>query len=600
MTDKGSKVGDYEIRDKLGVGGFGTVWKAKSHDGSDVAIKILNPQALENDRVVKKFFNEAMILAKLHHKNITRLMDFFPEANNYAIVMEYVEGATLKDLVKQKKLSLEQSVDVAIQSLRAFQYAHENGIVHRDIKPGNIMIDKKGTVKIMDFGIARVSTAASHETASHMLSILYAAPERFKQNEEIGVRSDIYSIGVVFYEMFTGILPFSGDETSQIMYQHMNEAPKPPSKISNKIPEHISRAILKSLNKKTEDRFQDCREFIEALKPGAEIQDDSDATLIDLDVTQAATVIMEEKEKKKKPLTAIILIALIAIVIAAGGGGYVYMKNRQIPASEKASVSSVSGVLNVKGYAEITHPKDGSIMIDIPEGEFVMGSDKYSAEQPVQTIALDRYHIDKFLVTNKQFRKFVEETKYVTDAEKEGYGMVRIGRRWKKVSGATWTSPDGLSSIEGKDDCPVTQVSYNDALKYSEWAGKDLPTEAQWEKAARGSDGNIYPWGNSEPDDTMANFDNLVGHTTPVNQYEKGQSFYGLHDMGGNVYQWCKDWYATGEREAKNHHGPDTGKERVVKGGSFIEGTESLRSANRDRYEPTYRSYLFGFRCVSK
>lgn len=598
MTDKGSKVGDYEICDKLGVGGFGTVWKAKSHDGSDVAIKILSPQALENDRVVKKFFNEAMILAKLHHKNITRLMEFFPEANNYAIVMEYVEGATLKDLVKQKKLSLEQCVDVAIQALRAFQYAHENGIVHRDIKPGNIMIDKKGTVKIMDFGIARVSTAASHETGSHMLSVLYAAPERFKQNEEIGIRSDIYSIGVVFYEMFTGVLPFRGDETSQVMYQHMNEAPEPPSKISSKIPGHISRAILKSLNKKTEDRFQNCREFIEALKPGAEIQDDSDATLIDLDVTQASTVLMEEK--KKKPLTAIILIALIAIVIAAGGGGYVYMKNRQIPASGKASVSSVSGVLNVKGYAEITHPKDGSIMVGIPEGEFVMGSDKYSAEQPVQTIALDRYHIDKFLVTNKQFRKFVEETKYVTDAEKEGYGMVRIGRRWKKVSGAAWTSPDGLSSIEEKDNCPVTQVSYNDALKYSEWAGKDLPTEAQWEKAARGSDGNIYPWGNSEPDDTMANFDNLVGHTTPVNQYEKGQSFYGLHDMGGNVYQWCKDWYATGEREPKNHHGPDTGKERVVKGGSFIEGTESMRSANRDRYEPNYRSYLFGFRCVSK
>ena len=155
-----------------------------------------------------------------------------------------------------------------------------------------------------------------------------------------------------------------------------------------------------------------------------------------------------------------------------------------------------------------------------------------------------------------------------------------------------------MTSIEGKDDHPVSQVSYNDSLNYCKWANKNLPTEAQWEKGARGPDGNEYPWGNTEPNDTTANFDNLIGSTSKAGNYEKGQSLYGLLDMAGNVYQWCQDWYGTGPRAESNPAGPETGSERVIKGGSFIESMESLRSANRDRYEPGYSSFLFGFRCA--
>jgi serine/threonine-protein kinase len=158
--------------------------------------------------------------------------------------------------------------------------------------------------------------------------------------------------------------------------------------------------------------------------------------------------------------------------------------------------------------------------------------------------------------------------------------------------------PDGMTAIEGKDDHPVSQVSYNDALNYCKWANKDLPTEAQWEKGARGPAGNEYPWGNTEPNNTTANFDNLIGSTSKAGSYEKGQSFFGLLDMAGNVYQWCKDWYGTGPRAESNPKGPETGTERVIKGGSFTESMESLRSANRDRYEPGYSSFLFGFRCA--
>lgn len=246
---------------------------------------------------------------------------------------------------------------------------------------------------------------------------------------------------------------------------------------------------------------------------------------------------------------------------------------------------------NEHGYDEFRFIKDGSIMVHIPEGNFTMGSKEYSDEEPIRTVYQDEYYIDKFLVTNREFRRFVEETQYQTDAEREGFGWARTGRRWKRVNGANWKKPDGITSIEDKDDHPVVQVSYNDALCYCRWAGKRLPTEVEWEKAARGPKGNKYPWGNSEPDNTMVNFDNFEGSTTPVDMYEKGLSHYGIYNMAGNVYQWTNDWY-------KKRQGAGSGKERVIKGGSFIEGSESLRSANRDRYEPDYRSYLFGFRCA--
>ncbi len=586
------KMGDYLITKSLGKGGFGSVWEAVSSDGTTVALKILNPQLLQNEKVVRKFFHEAMILARLDHPNICKLLEFFPDGDNYVIVMEFVQGVELKTLLSQHKgpLPFEQAYKIAKQTLDAFQYAHENGVLHRDIKPGNIMVDENDNAKIMDFGIAKMSSTASHDTALSMLSVRYVPPERFDRNKEIDARSDIYSLALVFYEMFAGRKPFSATESSEIMFSHLNEIPEPPKKYSINLPDEINQAILKALEKNPDDRFMDFREFSKALD-------------IDEKTYDEATVIVHfdepPREKKKKPVSLIVSV-LILLVIAGALGGYLVMKKEPTQTIKPLTTAGKQAGEAARGFEEIQHPEDGSVMVLIPAGEFTMGSDQYSAEKPVQKIYLDKYYIDKFLVTNDQFQKFAEETNYVTDAEKEGYGLVRIGRRWKKVEGANWKKPDGLTTIEGKGDHPVSQVSYNDALSYCQWAKKDLPTEAQWEKAARGIDGSEYPWGNSEPNDTMANFDNIIGTTTPVTQYDKGKSYYGLYDMAGNVYQWCKDWYGTGERKTRNPTGPDSGTEHVIKGGSFIEGMESLRSSNRDRYEPNYSSFLFGFRCVKQ
>lgn len=608
----GKKLGDYEIISSLGKGGFGSVWKAKSPQGAIVAMKVLNPQALENEKVVKKFFHEAMILAKLDHPNITRLLEFFPDGNNYAIAMEYVEGVELKKLLQQQQnlLPFNFAFRIAKQTLDAFQYAHESGILHRDIKPGNIMIDNKGNSKIMDFGIAKMSSTASHDTAASMLSIHYTAPERFDKNKVVDTRSDIYSLGLVFYEMFAGRRPYTSNDTSQVMFFHLNEIPVPPMKYAPSLPKHISQAISKSLEKDPANRFKDFRQFSNAFGPGSETisaEADAEATMIlDGDITLVESSKSEQSaaapapEEVKKLKTKLIAIAAAVIVLLTAGyfGLSKFVLNKSGGAVIDSSVKIENAQVNSKGFQEVKHPKDGSLMVFIPEGKFKMGSAAYDAEKPVQDVSLGKYFIDKNLVTNAQFKKFMEETKYVTDAEKEGAGMVRIGQRWKKVEGARWKMPDGMTAIEGKDDHPVSQVSYNDALNYCKWANKHLPTEAQWEKGARGPAGNEYPWGNTEPNNTTANFDNLIGSTSKAGSYEKGQSFYGLLDMAGNVYQWCKDWYGTGPRAESNPAGPESGTERVIKGGSFTESMESLRSANRDRYEPGYSSFLFGFRCA--
>ncbi len=619
------RIGDYEIISSLGRGGFGSVYKARSASGNLVALKVLNPQVLDNQKVVKKFFHEAMILAKLDHPNICRLIEFFPDSQNYAIVMDYIEGKELKQLLQEQPdglLPFDRAFRIAKQSLSAFQYAHEHGILHRDIKPANIMIDKQGNSKIMDFGIAKVAGAATHDTAASMLSIHYTPPERFDPSRAVDARSDIYSLGLVFYELFAGRRPFDVEETSQIMFWHLNEIPEPPSTYVSGLPDEVSLAIEKALEKDPDDRFQDFKEFSDAMGEGAPGLDyttqlsDTEATTFDQTV---ATSIIEpraikpRRSKKKKgaglPMSFVMGLSSAVLIALLIGGFFAYRtfapttQQDQVTTmvNESPTIAVEGGSLNTKGFTEITHEKDNSVMIFIPAGQFIMGSDNYSTERPVQTISLDSYFIDKYPVTNGQFYKFIEETGYVTDAEKSDSGKVRIGRRMREFPGATWKMPDGSTPIEGKEDHPVSQISYNDAVAYCQWAGKDLPTEAQWEKASRGPSGSTYPWGDSDPDDTTANFvDSFIDGTTPVTEYERGQSYYGAFDMAGNLYEWCKDWYEDGERKPENPTGPDTGTVRVLKGGSFSEGIDSLRSSNRISDEPASSAVIYGFRCAKK
>lgn len=189
------------------------------------------------------------------------------------------------------------------------------------------------------------------------------------------------------------------------------------------------------------------------------------------------------------------------------------------------------------------------VLVYVPSGEFWMGSgeadsDASSDEKPRHQVYLDAYWIDQTEVTNAMFAKFAEETDHQTDAEKDGWAYVWTGKFWEKVNGADWQHPRGPdSNLNGLEAHPVVQVSWSDADAYCRWAERELPTEAEWEKAARGTDGRKYPWGDSAPTSSLLNFNNNVGDTTAVGSYPDGASPYDALDMAGNVWEWVADWY---------------------------------------------------------
>jgi len=271
----------------------------------------------------------------------------------------------------------------------------------------------------------------------------------------------------------------------------------------------------------------------------------------------------------------------------------------------------------------------------VSAGEFMMGSDPkkdasaFNAELPRHTVALELYYIGKYPVTVAQFSAFVNRTRYLTTAEKEGKSYTWLGGKWSWIEGANWRHPMGPdSNIQQKLDHPATHISWDDAVAFCRWASQvsgkhvHLPTEAEWEKAARGSvhipvfrqqrtrplkalsfrmnplPDRIYPWGNEPPDQSRCNFSMNVKDTTPVNQYSPlGDSPYGCADMSGNVWEWTSSQYKPYPYQASDGREElEGGGWRVLRGGSFRNGARAVRCVYRDWDNPGYRGVNSGFR----
>ncbi len=265
-----SHLGRYEIISELGQGAMGLVYKARDPlIDRIVAIKTINlNQALdEREEYEGRFYQEARAAGRLSHQNIVTIYDVGKSGDVAYIAMEFLNGRELRDILNEKPmLPVEQVLDIVVQVAQGLSYAHEHGIVHRDVKPSNIMMASDGHVKITDFGIARMASAAVRTQTGMVLgSPKYMSPEQV-MGKLADQRSDIFSLGIMLYEMLTGRAPFVGENVNAIMYQTLNAVPPPPSSLNPAVPEMLNFIVAKALAKKLDDRYQSVREMADDLR----------------------------------------------------------------------------------------------------------------------------------------------------------------------------------------------------------------------------------------------------------------------------------------------------------------------------------------------
>lgn len=294
------KIGKYEVVDKLGEGGMGVVYKAIDPGiGRSVAIKMMTGSFADNPDLLKRFQREAQSAGTLQHPNIVIIYELGTEDNHPYMAMEYLDGESLENIVESKRrMPLVDKLEIMIQVLNGLQYAHEHGIVHRDIKPGNVMVLKDGKIKIVDFGIARISDNSMTKTGQIVGTINYMSPEQFNGHIVDG-RSDIFSSGVMFYEFLTGALPFDGAETPTVILKILNEDPPPLKNHLQEYPPDLDLVIEKCLAKDREQRYNSAEDFAFDLQ---RIQENLKKEMVVEYVDQAKTAVSKNEFTKAKDL----------------------------------------------------------------------------------------------------------------------------------------------------------------------------------------------------------------------------------------------------------------------------------------------------------
>ncbi len=348
----GKVILNYKIISKIGEGGMGVVYKAIDLNlDRVVAIKVLHSQFLKNKELMERFKIEAKVQAKLIHPNICTLFSMFEHKGNLFMVMEYVEGISLSEILEKKgKIPLKKALNIFIQVLKGISTAHRSGIIHRDIKPSNILISKDGTAKVMDFGIAKIKGASKlTKTGTHLGTIYYMSPEQVKGNE-IDFRSDIYSLGATIFEVITGRPPFLGNTEFEILEAHIKSQPPLPSKINPDLPKIVDKIILKSLEKNPNNRYKSADEFRRALESLLNaIKNDTNLNEHNIPILESKTIVEKTANKatellsgnKKILIASFISLLFITTLILA----IILIKGRKkAPPKGKSSTTLVKKV----------------------------------------------------------------------------------------------------------------------------------------------------------------------------------------------------------------------------------------------------------------
>jgi formylglycine-generating enzyme required for sulfatase activity/tRNA A-37 threonylcarbamoyl transferase component Bud32 len=620
----GQHVGRYHILELLGEGGMATVYKA--HDprlDREVAIKVIRRDAFpleDMEMLLKRFEREAKALGKLSHPNIVGVIDYGEHEGSPYLVMVYVPGGTLKDRLGSP-MPWQDAIRLLIPIARALEYVHERNIINRDVKPANVLMTEDGQPMLSDFGLAKLFEKDKESTnitgsGAGIGTPDYMAPEQW--TGESTALSDLYSLGVVLYEMITGHRPYTADTPAGVLLKQATESLPLPKTYIPHLPQNVESVLLKALAKDPNDRYSNVKAFVADLEnlQAGRVVDATNTTPEQLraqmtgKMPRPASFHAPAPAPAKKAWPVLLAGCAVLALIGAAGGFWLLSGNSGLFAAPSATLTvtqpaTVAPSQTVIPFTETSLPPAlptetlvptltpfPNEIVDsknvpmrlIPGGEFLMGSDTADADaRPANKVTLAAFYIDKFEVTNERY---------------DACAYARECRRPLQSGSATRISYYGNPVFA---NYPVIYVDWKMAKAYCEWRGARLPTEAEWEMAARGTDGRSYPWG-EEVDCSLANASGCVGDTTPVDQYTKGQSIYGVFDMAGNVLEWTSSLFkfypyvASDGREDLTAPG-----DRMARGGSWHDfggNGGNVRTDTRLKLSPAYYGAYVGFRCA--
>jgi len=622
----GKSFGRYEILELLGEGGMATVYKAyDTRLEREVAIKVIRRDAFPQDdmeMLLKRFEREAKSLGRLSHPNIVGVIDYGEHEGSPYLVMVYLSGGTLKDRLG-KPIPWQDAIQMILPIANALEYVHDQNIINRDVKPSNVLMTEKGQPMLTDFGLVKLFGEKEKE-GTHLTSSGtglgtpdYMAPEQW--TGDATAQSDLYSLGVVFYEMVTGHRPYTADTPAGVLLKQATEALPLPKYYITDLPQNVESVLLKVLAKDPKNRYPDVQTFIAELKnllAGRDVLASSIRTerlreqmtgKMERNLQDASSSGPQPASQKKTLLFIISGLGILGLLVVFGGYWFIKSNPGMFSAAPTATqqvtpsptvdipTETLEPTLAVTDTpalptetpipSEITDSKNVPMRL-IPAGEFTMGSNDTGdvGSQPATKIDLEAFYIDKYEVTNEMYDACV----YAVECRKP--------QRTGSVTRSTYFDNPVFAKY------PVIYVDWKMAKAYCEWRGARLPTEAEWEKAARGTDARIYPWTGEALDCSYANIPGCVGDTAQVDQYEKGQSIYGLFGMSGNVWEWTSTLYDLYPYDSTDgREDPKATGQRIVRGGSWYQfggNAGNVRVDTRLKLDPAYLGAYVGIRCA--
>ncbi len=714
----------FSIVRQLGEGGMGTVFLARQVGVGNrlVALKVLNRKLLDDPEFLQRFQAEAGSTGAIHHPNVVTIHESgqADDGTPY-IAMEFLDGESLRDVLKKVgTLSINECGDILMQAARGLNAAHRLGIIHRDLKPDNIYLTRgdegEPVVKVLDFGIAKLREATTHTLTGMVLGTPpYMSCDQASgmPSDELDARSDIYSLGVVTYEMLCGRVPFYSTTPLGYVHKHMLEAPPSFSTVDPHlaIPPEVEAVVMKSLKKKREERYTSALEFARAFMAAAhpgmapttssmDVQTPtpgSGAVRVDTPAPQLPTgapavrthpplpdtdrvpqdpvaeppswfagappasdgpgefqtpiarlpggmggqggappyatgtgasamgrgpaapmpwpaaadvavqtppaalpsnpvtpvaqlpvhppgmapsypppAVQPPQPPPSKGLNPVVYAVLGVILLLAIGGG-IWVFTRPKPEPNPKPNSNPSGQTTTTGGSTTTQEGQNTPdrMVSIPAGTFMMGRNNATdpEETPAHSVTVAAFQMDRRPVTNARYAQYVNSSGHAAPSG------------W--VNGAP---------PQGQEDWPATGVAWDEAAAYCSALGFRLPTEAEWEYGARGTDGRLYPWGNTFSPALTNSAEANLDHPEEVGAHRDDASPFQLLDMSGNVWQWTADAYAPYPGHRATFAIPADAK--AIRGGSYKSDKLHVTTTTRNLDHASSRSTTIGFRCA--